>query len=575
MSTPAVVGDGISRRPLGFHPEGLSLDNNPAPVSAWDPLRRPVFRSLWTAALVSNIGSWMQTMGAGWLMTELTHSPVKVALVQAAQSLPMFLLALPAGVLADIIDRRRQLIFAQVWMLSFAGLLAVTTFAGLTTPGWLLVMTFLIGCGAAVMTPAWSASVQDWVPRAELQPAIALIALSINISRALGPALAGVVVAVSGTGMVFLLNTLSFLAVIVALLRWKRLPTVVGMPAERLFGGLKSGFRYARHAPQLQRVLLRALIFFPFASVVWALLPIIVSHELQGGASLYGVLLGCIGAGAVAGALLMPRIHARIARDRLVAYASIAYALTCALLAAVPVVWVAGLALLLGGACWVAILASLQVAAQTALPPWVRGRGLAMYWVVLMGGMTAGSVGWGYIAERFGIPWALAAAAACLVISVIGSWRLRIGSHDTVDLTPSDHWVTPMPAGQPELDAGPVLVTVEYRIAPENVVRFLKALRSLRRVRLRDGAVYWQVFRDMAQPERFVEHFVTETWAEHLRQHGRVTVADRDVQERILALQAGGERPRVIHYLAGYASPEVMSTRAEHPVPPGHVDWQG
>ena len=424
------------------------MDNNPAPVSAWDPLRRPVFRSLWTAALVSNIGSWMQTMGAGWLMTELTHSPVKVALVQAAQSLPMFLLALPAGVLADIIDRRRQLIFAQVWMLSFAGLLAVTTFAGLTTPWWLLVMTFLIGCGAAVMTPAWSASVQDWVPRAELQPAIALIALSINISRALGPALAGVVVAVSGTGMVFLLNTLSFLAVIVALLRWKRLPTVVGMPAERLFGGLKSGFRYARHAPQLQRVLLRALIFFPFASVVWALLPIIVSHELQGGASLYGVLLGCIGAGAVAGALLMPRINARIARDRLVAYASIAYALTCALLAAVPDVRVAGLALLLGGACWVAILASLQVAAQTALPPWVRGRGLAMYWVVLMGGMTAGSVGWGHVAERFGIPWALAAAAACLVISVIGSWRLRIGSHDTVDLTPSDHWVTPMPAGQ-------------------------------------------------------------------------------------------------------------------------------
>jgi len=551
------------------------LDNNPAPVSAWDPLRRPVFRSLWTAALVSNIGSWMQTMGAGWLMTELTHSPVKVALVQAAQSLPMFLLALPAGALADIIDRRRQLIASQVWMLSFAALLAVTTFAGLTTPGWLLLMTFLIGCGAATMTPAWSASVQEWVPRTELQPAIALIALSINISRAVGPALAGVIVALAGTATVFLLNAFSFLAVIFALLRWKRLPTVVGMPAERLFGALRSGFRYARHAPLLQRVLLRALMFFPFGSVVWALLPIIVARELHGGAGLYGVLLGCIGAGAVAGALLMPRIHARIARDRLVAYATCAYALTCALLAAVPDVRVAGLALMVGGASWVAILASLQVAAQTALPPWVRARGLAMYWVVLMGGMTAGSVGWGYIADHFGIPWALAGAAACLAVGVLASLRLRIGGHDTVDLTPSDHWATPMPADQPELDAGPVLVTVEYHIAPENVVRFLKALRSLRRVRLRDGAVYWQVFRDMAQPERFVEHFVTETWAEHLRQHGRVTVADRDVQERILALQAGSERPRVIHYLAGYASPEVMSTESGHPVPPGHVDWQG
>jgi predicted MFS family arabinose efflux permease len=569
------MGDGLARRLLDFHSEGTPLENNPVPVSAWDPLRRPVFRSLWTAALVSNIGSWMQTMGAGWLMTELTHSPVKVALVQAAQSLPMFLLALPAGALADIVDRRRQLIASQLWMLSFAALLAATTFAGLTTPWWLLLMTFLIGCGAATMTPAWSASVQEWVPRTELQPAIALIALSINLSRALGPALAGVIVVLFGTATVFLLNALSFLAVIFALLRWKRLPTVVGMPAERLFGALRSGFRYARHAPLLQRVLLRALVFFPFGSVVWALLPIIVSREMQGGASLYGVLLGCIGMGAVAGALLMPRVQARIARDRLVAYATFGYALTCGLLAAVPDVRVAGLALLLGGASWVAILASLQVAAQTALPPWVRARGLAMYWVVLMGGMTAGSVGWGYIADHFGIPWALAGAAVCLAAGVFASLRLRIGTHDAVDLTPSNHWGTPMPAGQPELDAGPVLVTVEYRIASENVVRFLKALRSLRRVRLRDGAVYWQVFRDMAQPERFVEHFVTETWAEHLRQHGRVTVADRDVQERIVALHAGGERPRVVHYLAGYASPEVLSTRAEQPVPPGPVDWQG
>ena len=535
------------------------MDSNAVPVSAWGPLRRPVFRSLWIAALVSSIGSWMQTMGAGWLMTEMTHSPARVALVQAAQSLPMFLLALPAGVLADIIDRRTQLIVAQVWMLVFAGFLAASTFAGLTTPWWLLVMTFLIGCGAAVMTPAWSASVQEWVPRTELQPAIALISLSINISRAVGPALAGVIVAISGAAMVFLINTLSFLAVIIALLRWKRLPTVVGMPAERLVGGLRSGFRYARHAPLLQRVLLRALAFFPFASAVWALLPVLVSQGLQGGASLYGVLLGCIGAGAVAGALLMPRAHARVSRDRLVAYATIAYALANGLLAAVANVWIAALALLMAGASWVVILASLQVAAQTALPPWVRGRGLAMYWVVLMGGMTAGSVGWGHIAERFGIPLALAAAAVCLVVGIIGAGRLRIGGHDAVDLTPSADWPMPVTAGKPELAAGPVLVTVEYRIPPDNVVRFLKAMRSLRRVRLRDGAVYWQVFRDVEQPERFVEHFVTESWAEHLRQHGRVTVADRDVQERILALQAGGERPRVIHYIAGYSMPETMA----------------
>jgi MFS family permease len=308
---------------------------------------------------------------------------------------------------------------------------------------------------------------------------------------------------------------------------------------------------------------------------VWALLPVLVSRELQGGASLYGVLLGCIGIGAVAGALLIPRAHARVSRDRLVAYATIAYALANGLLVAVPNVWVAAFALLMAGASWVAILASLQVAAQTALPPWVRGRGLAMYWVVLMGGMTAGSVGWGHIAERLGIPWAIAAAAVCLVVGAIGTIRLRIGGHDAVDLTPSADWPVPVTAGTPQPDAGPVLVTVEYRIPSDNVVRFLKAMRSLRRVRLRDGAVYWQVFRDVEQPERFVEHFVTESWAEHLRQHGRITVADRDVQERIVALQAGGLPPRVIHYLAGYASPEVMGSKAERPVPPEGGGWQG
>ena len=218
---------------------------NPASAGsdAWAPLRRPVFRSLWIASLVSSIGTWMQSMGAGWLMTELTHSASQVARVQAAQSLPMFLLAIPAGALADIIDRRRQLIFAQVWMLVFAGLLTATTYAGLTTPGWLLFSTFLIGCGAAAMVPAWSASIQELVPRAELQAAVALNGMSINVSRAVGPALAGLIVVWTGTATVFLLNTLSFFAVILTLRAWRRLPTPGDMPAERLLGALRTGYR--------------------------------------------------------------------------------------------------------------------------------------------------------------------------------------------------------------------------------------------------------------------------------------------------------------------------------------------
>jgi MFS family permease len=524
-----------------------------AAAGAWAPLRRPAFRMLWIAALVSNIGTWMQTMAAGWLMTELTHSPAKVALVQAAQSLPMFLLALPAGALADIVDRRLQLIYAQVWMLVFAALLTASTYAGLTTPWWLLAMTFLIGCGAAAQTPAWSASVQELVPRSELQPAVALNGMSINVSRAVGPALAGVLVVWTGTATVFLINTVSFLAVIWALTRWKRLVPPAGMPAERLFGALRSGWRYARHAPLLQRVLLRQITFFPFASVVWALLPLIASRELSGDARLYGGLLAGIGVGAVAAMLLLPRLTQRVSRDRLVAGGFVVYAAACALLAAFPNVYTAGFAMLVVGACWMAVLSGMQVAVQTALPPWVRARGLALYWVVLMGCMAAGSVGWGYLAEWIGIRWALAAAGAGLVLALAATRRLKIGGHDDVDLTPSSHWPAPMPAAEPELEAGPVLVTVEYRIRPENVGRFLKGMRSVRRLRLRDGAVFWQVFRDTEEPQRFVEHFVAESWAEHLRQHARVTVADQDVERRIRALHEGPEPPKVTHYIAGGA----------------------
>ena len=526
----------------------------PAAASdAWAPLRRPVFRNLWVAALVSSTGTWMQTMGAGWLMTELTHAPAQVALVQTAQSLPMFLLALPAGALADIIDRRRQLLFAQVWMLVCAGLLTVTTYTEITTPSWLLIATFLIGCGAAAMTPAWSASVQELVPRAELQAAVALNGMSINVSRAVGPALAGLIVVWSGTATVFLLNTLSFLAVILALRTWKRLPTPGDMPAERLLGALRTGYRYARHAPLLQRVLWRALAFFPFASAVWALLPLVASRELGGDARLYGVLLGCIGAGAVIAALLLPRLTHGISRDRLIALATLVYGGAVASVGLLANAWAAALAMLMVGGCWMAVLSSMQVAVQTALPPWVRGRGLALYWVVLMGSMAAGAVGWGHLAEWTGVRAALVASAAAGALVTLATLRLRIGGHEELDLSPSMHWPAPMPAARPELDAGPVLVTVEYRIRPRHVNRFLKAMRTVRRMRLRDGASYWQVFRDTEDPDRFVEHFLTESWAEHLRQHGRVTKADRDIEARIRTLHAGDTPPKVTHYIAGGA----------------------
>lgn len=542
---------------------GDSTTKTAADSDAWAPLRRPVFRSLWIALLVSNVGTWMQSMAAAWLMTELTHSAAQVALVQAAQSLPLFLLALPAGALADIVDRRRQLIAAQVWMLASAGVLTATTFAGLITPAWLLIATFLIGCGAAATIPAFSASIQELVPRAELQAAVALNGLSINVSRAVGPALAGLIVVWSGTVMVFLLNTLSFLGVILALRAWKRLPTPAAMPAERLWGALRTGYRYARHAPVLQRVLLRALAFFPFASAIWALLPLVASRELAGDAKLFGILLGCIGTGAVATALLLPRLTRRIPRDRLVALATLTYAAAVAAIGLLPNAWTTGLALLVVGGAWMAVLSSLQLAVQTALPPWVRGRGLALYWVVLMGSMAAGSMGWGQVAEWVGVREGLVAAAVAGALVAVVTLRLRIGGHEDLDLSPSMHWPVPTPAAEPELDAGPALVTVEYRIRAQNAARFLKAMRTVRRMRLRDGASYWQIFRDTEDPERFVEHFLTESWGEHLRQHGRVTKVDREIQARIQTLHTGHSPPKVTHYIAAGARVRPFPTESQ------------
>jgi MFS family permease len=279
----------------------------------------------------------------------------------------------------------------------------------------------------------------------------------------------------------------------------------------------------------------------------------VASRGLGGDARLFGALLGCIGAGAVAAALLLPRITRRLQRDRLVALATLSYSAAVTAVGAVTSPWAAALALLVVGGAWMAVLSSLQVAVQTALPPWVRGRGLALYWVVLMGAMAAGSVGWGHAAEWLGIREALVGSAALGALAILATLRLRIGGHEDLDLTPSLHWPAPTTTAEPELDAGPVLVTVEYRIRAKDVGRFLKAMRTLRRMRLRDGASYWQVFRDTDDPERFVEHFITESWAEHLRQHRRVTQADRDTEGRIRTLHAGEGPPKVVHYIAGGA----------------------
>ncbi|MHB8916230.1 MAG: MFS transporter, partial [Thiobacillus sp.] len=328
----------------------------PAPVSPWAPLQHKVFRMLWIASVASNIGSWMHEVGAGWLMTTLAPTPLMVALVQAATTAPVFLLVLPAGALADIVDRRRYLIASQVWMMLAATTLGVLTLAGLTTAPILLMLTFALGIGTAMMMPAWGAITPELVQRNELQAAIGLNTMGMNVARAIGPAIAGLVVALAGTGMLFMLNALSFLAVIAALKMWKRPLRESDLPAERLAGAVRAGLRYARHSPELKAVLIRGVAFFVFASAPWALLPLIVRQELQGGPGTYGLFMACLGVGAIAGALLLPHVHARVVRDQLVAGASVCYALSMLAIAHSGNVIAAGAAMLLTGAAWICVV---------------------------------------------------------------------------------------------------------------------------------------------------------------------------------------------------------------------------
>jgi MFS family permease len=519
------------------------------PESPWTPLRQRLFRMLWIATLVSNIGTWMHDVGAAWLMTSLAPSPIMVSMVQAAITLPIFVFALPAGVLADIVDRRRMLLLAQFWMLLAATSLGLLQLSGLVTPWLVLVLTFALGLGAALNAPPWQAIVPELVSKEDLPAAIALNSLGINIARAVGPALGGVVVAASGPGAVFILNGLSVLGVLVVLYRWQREPRPGSLPPERYFGALRAGFRYVRQSPALQTVLLRSGAFFLFASAPWALLPLVARRELGVGAGGYGSLLAFIGGGAVFGALMLPRLRSRIGANRLTAFATVVFALAAAALATVRDFPVLCAVMVVAGFAWIAMLSTLNVAAQMALPRWVKARALAVTIVVFNGAMAAGSAAWGAIATKFGIPVALVVAAGGQILALLLVYRRRFPD-ELSDLTPSLHWPAPTVAENPELDRGPVLVTVEYYVEAARSLDFVRAMDAMRRLRRRDGAISWRLFEDAARPGRWLELFELASWVEHLRQHERVTEADRLVQQGVQAFHVGDSPPLVSHLLA-------------------------
>jgi MFS family permease len=517
----------------------------------WAPLANGLFRALWIASLASNIGTWMQNVGAGWLMTELSPSPLYVALVQTATSLPVFLLGIPAGALADIFDRRKLLVLTQALMAFSAGVLGWLTFIGKASPIVLLLTTFALGIGSTLNNPAWSAIVPEIVPRRDLPQAISLNSVGFNLARAVGPALGGFVVAAFNPSAVFLLNALSFIGVIIVLYFWKRQPQEQSSTVnESIVSATWAGIRYVRYSPGIRSVLFRSGAFIIGGSAIWAILPILTKTELKGSATGYGILLGCLGAGSVVGALLLAKFRLRFSPDQIVVFAGALWGAVTILLGWLHSFPLAALATLAGGVGWVSEMSTFNVAAQTVLPAWVRARALAAYLLVFQGGMALSSLLWGTVAERYGTRNCFYAAGVTSLLSLLLVKRFPLRLGEDRETTYSRHWPEPVFTTPPDPERGPVMVLIEYDIDPQDDAAFADAVKALGRIRLRDGAIRWGTFQDAAFPNRHVESFLVENWAEHLRQHERVTIADREIEERANRFHRGPKPPLTTHWLA-------------------------
>jgi MFS family permease len=534
-------------------------------AGSFAPLAQPVFAVLWAATVLGNTGSFIRDVASAWMVTELSANPTAVALIQTAATLPIFLLAIPAGVLSDILDRRRFLIVIQIMLACVSLTLLALTRSGALTVEYLIGMTFVGGIGAALMGPAWQSIVPELVPRADVKNAVALNSLGINIARAIGPALGGVLLANFGASLAYGADVLSYVFVIAALLWWKRPANVHDALSEQFLGALRAGLRFTRASRELHVVLLRAAVFFLFASSVWALLPLVARQLLHGTAGFYGVLLGAVGAGAIGGALLLPRLRARLDADGLVLVASGCTVVVMAGLAATPPQWFTVLLMLLLGVGWIIALTTFNGVAQAVLPNWVRGRALAVYLMVFNGAMAAGSFGWGLVAQELGVPRALVLGAIGLAVIATLFHRVRLPVGEA-DLQPSNHWAEPLTTPEVTHDRGPVMILIEYRVALENHAVFQDAITRLSQGRRRDGAYLWGITEDTADPQKLVEWFMVESWAEHLRQHRRVSHADADLQSEALQYHLGPAPPVVRHFL-------TMDRKPHGPTPalPPHV----
>jgi MFS family permease len=520
-------------------------------MTIWSPLGNVAFRGLWTGGGIYFVGNAMQTMAAAWLMVETTGSSFLAALVQTAVFLPMFVLSLPAGVLADTTDRRRLMLGALYTQAATAGLLAILAALGWAGPATVLFFIFVAGCCTALMSPSWNSAIADTVPRDELPQAITLVAIAFNAARAVGPALAGAVFTLAGGGPVFLIAVASVVAMLMAIRRFPPKPHPDSkLPAERLWGGTLSGLRYARHSDLILSQMIRTVAYSAAGSALWALLPIIGQRQLGLGAAGYGLLMACLGGGAVAAGLGIGRLRAKVSLDHLVMGGCIVFALVMAVTALSRWPLLVYAALVFGGAAWMAVMSTFNSVTQTSAPPWVRSRATAMHTLSALGSFAVGSAFWGAVSGVVSLPVVLCAASVCMAGGVLLSrpFPLRMGG--APDVTQATPWEDLFIVDEPAPEAGPVAVEIGYRIREQDSAAFLDAVSRLRAPRRRDGATFWRIYRDLSDAQRYVERFIVTSWADYLHQRARGTLADQELESQVRAFLLPGEAVTMQHYIA-------------------------
>lgn len=524
----------------------------------WSPLGEPIYRALWIAAVVSNVGSFMQEVGSAWLMTSIAPDPLKVALLQTAAYFPFFLLAVPSGAFADVIDKRKLLIIGQFWMLLSSLALGVLSIYGLVNAWVLLALTFMLAVGGAITGPAWNAAIPELVPKEKLEPAIALGGVGYNAARGVGSALGGLAVAALGPGPVFILNAVSFVGVLIVFFKWKPEKGAQSRHRERMIGAVRAGFRFVRHSPALKSVLVRSGSYAFCTSAMWALLPLIARQELHLDSLGYGTLLAIFGAGTLIGAAVLPRLRSVISLDQVTGFGKLLFAGTLLGLAYAQNLVTAALFMIGAGVSWIIVNSMFSMGAQKASPAWVRARALAFHILVFLGTFAIASAIWGQIAQYTGLDLPLIAASGLLVVSIFLCRPFPLGIAEMIDTTMSDHWSDPKLVHEPHPNHGPVLITVEYIIDPARLNEFTEAMSALSIQRRRDGAFQWHLVCDVANPQKQLEAFFVESWAEHMRQHERVTVSDRVVEDKVNAFHIGANPIAVRHFINSYLPAELI-----------------